>query len=136
MKRNIFVVALLFVFTVAFAGTPAERLTEVAQSLDDSVQNVELNKLLPDIAKLLNTETAMVEKALFYQHVKLSDVALGKFVAEKAHASFGDLLKPAIDWPTLLTEKKVSLDDAREYLDSFSSEVAFLVFENRNAKNK
>ena len=37
-------VSLLFAITVAFAGTPAERLTETAQSLDDSLQTVELNK--------------------------------------------------------------------------------------------
>ena len=129
-------VALLFAISVAVAGTPAERLTETAQSLDDSVQSVELNKILPAVAKLLKTETAVLEKALFYQNLKLSEVALGKFISEKATQSLPELLKPATDWVKVLEEKKLSLEDATEYLDNFSSEVSFLVFENRNAKNE
>ncbi len=137
MKRiSLVAVSLLFSIALAFAGTPAERLSETAQNLDDSVQNVELNKILPDIAKLLKTETAVVEKAIFYQNVKLSDVALGKFVAERASVALPEILKPATDWSKMLGEKKLSLDEAREYLDNFSSEVAFLVFENRHTKNE
>src|SRR5215218_1184304 len=109
MKRNIItLVTLLFAMSVAFAGSPSERLSETAQSLDDSVQTVELNKILPDIAKLLKTETAVVEKAIFYQSLKLSDVALGKFISEKAKEPLADLLKPATDWNKVLAEKKLS----------------------------
>lgn len=137
MKRNILiVVSLLFAISVAVAGTPAERLSETAQSLDDSLQSVELNKILPGLAKLLKTETAVVEKAIFYQSLKLSDVALGKFIADKSKESLSELLKPATDWAKVLGEKKLNLDDAQEYLDNLSSEIAFLVFENRNAKNE
>jgi hypothetical protein len=137
MKRKLIaVVALLFAVAVAFAGTPVERLTETAQNLDETVQNVELTKILPDVARLLKTETAVVEKAIFYQSLKLSDVALGKFVSEKANQSLPELLKPETDWAKVLSEKKLSMDDAREYLDNLSSEVAFLVFENKNANAK
>ncbi|MDB6026846.1 MAG: hypothetical protein JWM68_3069 [Verrucomicrobiales bacterium] len=129
-------VSLLFAISVAVAGTPAERLSETAQSLDDSLQSVELNKILPGLAKLLKTETAVVEKAIFYQSLKLSDVALGKFIADKSKESLSELLKPATDWAKVLGEKKLNLDDAQEYLDNLSSEIAFLVFENRNAKNE
>lgn len=129
-------VSLLFCVTALFAGTPAERLHETAQSLDDSAPSIELSKILPDVAKLLKTETAVVEKALFYQSLKLSDVALGKFVSEKASEPLRNLLKPSIDWTKVLDDKKLSFDDAREYLDNLSSEVAFLLFENRHTKEK
>ena len=137
MKRKVLAtVTLLFALTVAFAGTPAERLMETAQNLDESVQSVELSKILPDIAKLLKTETAVVEKAIFYQNMKLSEVVLGTFVSEKSHESLPELLKPSINWTQVLEQKKLNTDDAREYLDSISSEVAFLVFEKKNAKDK
>ncbi len=109
---------------------------ETAQNLDESVQSVELSKILPDIAKLLKTETAVVEKAIFYQNMKLSEVVLGTFVSEKSHESLPELLKPSINWTQVLEQKKLNTDDAREYLDSISSEVAFLVFEKKNAKDK
>jgi hypothetical protein len=70
MKRIIIMVSLLFTITVAVAGTPAERLIETAQDLDESVQAVELDKMLPAVAKLLKTETATLEKALFFQKMK------------------------------------------------------------------
>ena len=137
MKRKLIAtVALLFAVIVAFAGTPVERLNETAQNLDESVQNVELSKILPQVAKLLKTETAVVEKAIFYQSLKLSDVALGKYFSDKVGQPLGDVLKPATDWAKLLNDKKLNIDEAREFLDNLSSEVAFLVFENRNAKEK
>jgi hypothetical protein len=133
MRRKIIIlVSILFTVTMAFAGSPAERLIETALTLDESVQTAELTKILPEVAKLLKTETAVVEKAIYYQNLKLSDVALGKFVSDKSHQSLPELLKPATDWNKILGDKKLDVDDAREYLDNLSSEVAFLVFENRH----
>lgn len=126
--------ACLWAFTVS--ATPADRLVESAQALDESVQKGDLGNVLPDLAKLLKTETGVVEKALFYQNLKLSDIVLARFAAEKNKIPMDSLLKGTIDWPKVLDEKKLNLSDAREYLDDMASEVAFIVFEHKHAGKK
>jgi hypothetical protein len=56
--------------------------------------------------------------------------------AESSKNPIAGLLKPGSDWVKILNEGQLNLGDAREYLDNFSSEVAFLVFENRHTKDK
>lgn len=131
--------ALLLCCHAVSAATPTvSKVKESAKILDDTLRLEHLKKVTGDLGRVLKIDTAVVEKALITQKIKLSDLALAKFISEKLNQPIEELLttSASTDWEALLKTANVSSKEILEHMENLHSEVAFLMLDFRDKKKK
>jgi hypothetical protein len=134
MRKRVVLSVLLFAL-----ATPAwADFKSAADSVDDTIKEVTLQKVLPTLASIFDVEAPVLEKAMLETKWKLSDVSMAKFVSEKNGQKVAELLKGAAveDWPSILKKNSLSERDAEEFLDNMQSEIALAMLDFREKRKK
>jgi hypothetical protein len=128
-----FILAVLATSSPVFAKLPADVLRETSVALDETVRNVELKRVVPELARILKMDPAAVDKAMVEKKYKLSGVVLAKFISEKSNQPVEELLKEAMepDWIPILRKHNLNEIDAEAYIDNLHSEIAFAMLDYR-----
>jgi hypothetical protein len=131
--KMITAMVLVAVSTQVFAGAPSQQLMNASESLNDAIKNVELKKVIPDLATALKVDTATVRTAMVEKQHKLSDIAMAKFMADKTGKAVDSFINVTTEaqWVDVLNQNNVTDADAQEYLDGLQTEVAFLMLDHR-----
>ena len=116
-------------------GVALGSLSEVSSTLNSTIQKAEvkndLRKILPDLARTLDVKSEVLEKAMLNEKLKLSDVAMAKFISDKTAESIDTYLTSAnaLDWDSALKKAGVKESEAEEYLDNMQTEVALVMMD-------
>ena len=135
MRKPIIAVVSVFLLSarIVFAG-----LSDISDTLNSSIVNSPLHEILPDLAKVLNVDPALLRKAMVDSALRLSDVACAKFMSEKTGQPITDFFKIAtpLEWVETLTRYNLKEKDAADYLDVLQTEVAFMMLDHRTVPRK
>ena len=133
MKKLLLTAAAAFIL-----GMPAlASLQQTASALDETINDVETKIIVNGLAEKVGVEAKIAKDALLDKKLKLSQLALAKFVSEKSASELSTVLEhlPS-DWQDYLKSSNVSEREAEEYLDALQTEVALLMLDYREHRQK
>jgi hypothetical protein len=119
-------------------ATTADDFRLAVSNLEAAVAEADLQKVLPDLAKFLKLELAVVEQALVEQKLTLSGLALAQLIADKTEKKLAEVIEahPKRDWLAACQQAKVPLAEAVQRLDQLCSKVSFLTYDQQKKRKK